>query len=153
MVAMVVLSFRLTIDSTPATNPHVRSSSRSIAALIEQAKGESPTFAQLIDQLDASDVIVHVEPDVRLRQGLAGAMHHTITTRGQIRYLRVTINPQRSRERTIGLIATSCSMPSRLPATRPSSPKPTPTGSSSASVLSVRVRATKPKTHAMSNVV
>ena len=105
MVAMVVLSLNIAFAPQPAANRHVRSTLPSLAALLEEATSESETFAGLIAQLDASDVIVHVEPNVRLSTGLGGATNHNITTRGRVRYVRVAINPQRSRERLIGLIA------------------------------------------------
>jgi hypothetical protein len=105
MVAMVVLSLSIAIASQPSTNSNVRSSSPSIAALLEQGQQESPTFAGLVAELDRHDVIVYVQSEIRLRAGLGGATNHTITTRGQVRYLRVLIDLQRSRERLIGLIA------------------------------------------------
>ena len=85
------------LDDTPA--PHVRDAAPEIHALIQAGMAGSATFRALVSELDASDVIVYVQPKLT-RQVLGGYLSHTIFAAASHRYLRVAIEiagPPRSR--------------------------------------------------------
>jgi hypothetical protein len=84
-------------DDTPA--PHVRGAAPEIHALIQAGMAGSPTFRALVSELDASDVIVYVQPKLT-RKALGGYLSHRIFAANSHRYLRVAIEiagPPRSR--------------------------------------------------------
>jgi hypothetical protein len=87
MVAALVLAAALAVG--PAGH-HVRTSDRQIQHLFDRGLAQSPTLRRLVAMLDASDVIVYLEPK-RSRQALGGYLSHHIVTTGSIRYLRVLV--------------------------------------------------------------
>jgi len=105
MLAMSALSLWLAVGTSAPINPHVRSSLSSLMAVVDWGHAASPTFAGLVDELDRQAVIVYVEPFTRPRPGLDGATMHTIVSHGGLRYLWIGVNPQRTRERLVALIA------------------------------------------------
>jgi hypothetical protein len=90
MVAMLVLAATLT-GQMPKDGPHVRTTEHKVTSLIDLGLAESPTFRQLVDQLNASDVIVYVA----LKQtgdDLGAYLAHDIVVAGGRRYLHVAID-------------------------------------------------------------
>lgn len=63
----------------------------------------SPAFRALVDALEHSDVIVHVERVTRDGGGLAGATRFVTRAGGQ-RYVRITLYGTRSGQQTIALL-------------------------------------------------
>jgi hypothetical protein len=80
---------RLEIE-TYLRNRHVRSNNATILALVEKGEIRSETFRNLLGAMDATDVIVYVEPQSKLR-GLGGYLAHHMTATGQLRYLRAIV--------------------------------------------------------------
>ena len=81
-------------DAVAANQPHVRSSSSDLVALIEQAGQRSATFRGLLETINASDSIVFVE---------AGACGHgvracfvSVTASGAYRYMRVVVDTRKA---------------------------------------------------------
>jgi hypothetical protein len=105
MLAISTLSLWLAVGTSAPIESHVRSSLSSLMAVIDWGRATSPTFASLVDELDSQAVIVYVEPFTRPRPGLDGATMHTIFSHGGLRYLWIGVNPQRTRERLVALIA------------------------------------------------
>lgn len=73
------------------------------ADILQRAVARSATTRALLDRLDASNVIVHIESSRQLPLGLGG-MTRFVVTRGGYRYLRITIGadlPARLRAATL----------------------------------------------------
>ena len=84
-------------DDSPSS--HVRAAVPEIDALIQAGMAGSSTFRALVSELDASDVIVYVQPKLT-RKVLGGYLSHRIFAANSHRYLRVAIEiagPPRSR--------------------------------------------------------
>jgi hypothetical protein len=101
LVATIVLMTTLTAAGGPG--PHVRSSVPRLAVLLTRGVECSPTVRHLVATLDASDVIVHVEPKQR-RPSLSGYLSHNIVTVAGIRYLRIYVEMQNAERQLISLI-------------------------------------------------
>jgi DNA-binding PadR family transcriptional regulator len=83
---------------------HVRTFEPRILALIETGIRRSETFRHLVDTLNASDVIVYIEPQ-QTREALGGYLAHTVTAGGAFRYLRVKIVTQGAENQRISVLA------------------------------------------------
>jgi hypothetical protein len=94
----------LLLAAPDSAGPHVRSSEPRIRALIDAGVASSPTFRGLIAALNASDVIVYLEPNVR-RQSLGGYLDHRVVSHGQYRYLRIAVEIAGSERRLVSLLA------------------------------------------------
>ena len=101
MVATIVLMTTLTAAGGPG--PHVRSSVPRIAALLTRGVECSSTVRHLVATLDASDVIVYIEPKQH-RPSLSGYLSHHIVTVAGIRYLRIYVEMGGAKKRLISLI-------------------------------------------------
>jgi hypothetical protein len=88
MVAMLALTATLT--GQVLQDPHVRTVERKVASLIDLGVARSVTFRQLVDQLNASDVVVYVAFK-QTRDGLGAYLAHDIIVAGGRRYLHVAI--------------------------------------------------------------
>jgi hypothetical protein len=86
-----------------ARMPHVRAPHRNITVLIEQGYERSATFRRLVDDLERSNVIVHLQRAPRPIAG-AGSLQFVVTAGGQ-RYLRVYLNMRLPSPPLIGIIA------------------------------------------------
>ena len=102
MLTMMLLAVALT--GQDASHRHVRASEPRILALLEIGLSRSATFRNLVATLDASDVIVYVEPKLT-RQNLGGYLAHRIVARGGYRYLRIAIEMQGAEGRSVPLLA------------------------------------------------
>lgn len=98
MVAMVMLA------AVAEDHTHVRATEPRTLALIASGQSRSPTFRQLVDTLNASDVILYVEPK-RTRQALGGYLLHDIMTAGAFRYVHAAIDTTGADGRLIPLLA------------------------------------------------
>jgi hypothetical protein len=101
MIATIVLMTTLTAADGPG--PHVRSSVPRLAALLTRGVECSSTVRHLVATLDASDVIVYIEPKQR-RPSLSGYLSHHIVTVAGIRYLRIYVEMQGAERQLISLI-------------------------------------------------
>ena len=101
MVTTIVLMTTLTAAGVPG--PHVRSSVPRIAALLTRGVECSSTVRHLVATLDASDVIVYIEPKQR-RPSLRGYLSHHIVTVAGSRYLRIYVEMQGAKSQLISLI-------------------------------------------------
>jgi len=98
----VMLLAAATVQGPP--EQHVRTTEPRIAALIESGASLSPTFRRLVAALDASDVIVYVEPK-QTRSRLGGYLAHHVVASGGYRYLRIAIEAGGPERRAIPLLA------------------------------------------------
>ena len=81
----------------------VRPCDAAVGALIVRGAASSVTLRALINTIERSDLIVHVEQVNRPGQGLAGATRFVTRAGGQ-RYVRITLYGYRSVNQTIALI-------------------------------------------------
>jgi hypothetical protein len=103
MVTIMVLALAVTAQNSTAER-HVRTSEPRILALIDAGISRSQTFRHLVDVLNASDVIVYVEPK-QTRQALGGYLAHNITVAGAFRYVHIAIQTRGADGRLIPLLA------------------------------------------------
>jgi hypothetical protein len=71
-----------------------------ILALIDAGLSRSGTFRSLVAALDASDVIVYIEPKL-MRQNLGGYLAHQVLAQGGYRYLRIVVEMQGAEGRLV----------------------------------------------------
>jgi hypothetical protein len=86
----IALVFAAALVPARATDWHVRSSESDYAQLIRHGYERSATIRQLVDSLNASDVVVYVEPQFA-RRGSGGYLLHSVASAGGRRYLRVRL--------------------------------------------------------------
>lgn len=70
--------------------PHVRALDAPMRAAIDNGIKGSPLFRDLVAELEASDLIVHVESDCTMRDRVQGKLLF-VTAAGGVRYIRVRI--------------------------------------------------------------
>ena len=102
MLTLTILALALTAQDSPAR--HVRSTEPRIVTLIEAGIAGSATFRSLIETLNESDVIVYIKPN-HTRQALGGYLAHSVVTRGNYRYLSISVQTAGSRRRLVSLLA------------------------------------------------
>ena len=78
------------VPSAASIGPRVRAATAPVQALLAAGARRSSTFARLLRELDATDLVVYVEETLRLPLGLDGRLTF-LTTAGGIRYVRVQI--------------------------------------------------------------
>jgi hypothetical protein len=83
---------------------NVRAADALAAEILERAVARSPTVRVLIRQLEASDVIVHIETARDLPAGVGG-MTRFVTKRGGLRYMRITIRAELAAADRIAMLA------------------------------------------------
>lgn len=102
----VVILVTLAGASASATAPplsHVRLRDRGIERLLHQAVDRSPTLHDLVQTLEASNVIVYVELQPRLRDSVPAGLTFS-GAGGGMRYLRIWLNPGNTRPQMIAML-------------------------------------------------
>ena len=111
MWQVLVLGVGLCVAEQNMPIQHVRSSEPRILALINAGLARSETFRRIVDTLNASDVIVYIEPGVTResrqihRESLDAYLLHDVTSRGGYRYLRIEFGARGAERRLIGVLA------------------------------------------------
>jgi hypothetical protein len=90
--------------ATPRGGPRVRPNDGRSAALLIEGIARSTQLRRIIDRLEASDVIVYVETQPRLRKRVAGSLTW-LTRTPQFRYVRVSLSPDYFGDAAIALLA------------------------------------------------
>jgi len=91
VLEFVVTALLLTAAPARAAAPsHIRSTSPELRALIDAGIDRSPTFRDLVNQLEASDVVVYVSFGSFSNPGIAGKIQF-IAAAGGSRYLQVVV--------------------------------------------------------------
>jgi hypothetical protein len=88
MVAMFALAVTLTAQIPQ--DSHIRTTERKVTILVDLGLARSATFRQLVDQLNASDVVVYVALK-QTRDGLGAYLSHDVAVAGGRRYLHIAI--------------------------------------------------------------
>jgi len=110
-VLAVVLSASLSLPSASysnaalltSANRHVRTTDRYVQQLLAEGLDRSPTLHALMGGLEATDVIVYIQPVSELPGTVAGRLL-MVPYRGTGRYLRIQVALGRSPSEMIGLI-------------------------------------------------
>jgi len=82
---------------------HVRSTERHVVDALRQGYDRSPTFRRLVDELEASDVIVYVQPATQLPGSLRGHIRFAVATAAN-RYLRIFVSAKVRGDAFIALV-------------------------------------------------
>jgi hypothetical protein len=98
--AFAPLSASAALDSPQR---HVRTTDRAVRALLKRGFAHSPTFAQLLARLEASDVIVYIEEVPRLPDSLDGRMM-MLPRAHTFRYVRIQLALRGSRDDAIAVL-------------------------------------------------
>jgi len=91
-LGLVVTVLLLTLAPAAAADPpsHIRSTSAELRALIDAGIDRSPTFRDLVNQIEASDVVVYVSFGSFGNPGIAGKIQF-IAAAGGRRYLQIVV--------------------------------------------------------------
>jgi hypothetical protein len=100
---IVVFALALPFPMQDTLERHAHATKRSILALTNAGIARSATFRDLIGTLNASDVIVSIEPKVT-RPHLRGYLANQIVAEGD-RYMRIAIETSGSQNRLVRLLA------------------------------------------------
>jgi len=99
-VVLLLALWATPTGAAPNPRPHVRAESTYIRVVLAEGVQYSPTFSTLVERIDASNVIVHVECARLNSLALQGRTLFVAATR-EVRYVRVQINcPLATRELT-----------------------------------------------------
>jgi len=104
MVAGLVLASVIGVAGQPVSLRHVRATEARILAIVEDGVARSATFRRLVETLEASDVIVYLQPKFRW-EALAGYLAHRVTAAGTLRYLKIALDINGPRDRVVALMA------------------------------------------------
>jgi hypothetical protein len=104
MVGILVLASLIGAAEQPASCSHVRTTEARLQALVEKGVERSERFRRLVDTLNASDVIVYLQPKINQRS-LAGYLAHRVVVAGPMRYLQIAVDMRGSEDRLISLVA------------------------------------------------
>lgn len=83
---------------------NVRTEDAGLRELIRDARSASPTFRDLLDRLDGSDIIVHVARQPYMRVSLDGQLNFVARAGGR-RYLRVGVAGRLPARRLVAIVA------------------------------------------------
>ena len=92
------------LHAAPAAVPHVRPQSPRIAAWLERGIAESATFRALVERLEQSDVIVYLDIQPGLRQGLAAGLTWMAAT-PSARFVRASLRPDLPAREAVAMLA------------------------------------------------
>ncbi len=106
VVAAVAVTASAAGGEPPITTPldHVRPTNERTRKLIEDGLARSASLRNLVEQLQATDVIVYVEQrPMRFEFGLSGSLTFTVAT-PSFRYLTVSLNIEQTRSDAIAIL-------------------------------------------------
>ena len=92
--------------------PRLRTLDTDLADLIQQGVEQSPTFRRLVEGVQQSDLIIHVERHNRFREAASGEFR-LVGLRGGQRYVRITLRSHLNRRELTVLLIVDCSGSSR----------------------------------------
>jgi hypothetical protein len=93
-----------TSTAAPSQLQNVRTTNAFLAALIADAREQSPTLAEMLDRVERSDVIVYFEAIPRFEGSLRGCVHF-IGASGPYRYVRAQIKTMMNRYDVVASLA------------------------------------------------
>ena len=90
-VVLLVYSMSVVVVARGEDSPHVRGLDPWALESLERGRQGSQLFRELLQTLEASDLIAHVETSTRLAAGIAGTTRFVADT-GAYRYVRITLH-------------------------------------------------------------
>jgi hypothetical protein len=102
LVIVIAAVTSVSIGAQSAQHPRVRLSDRRMLPVVDAGRDRSPSFRALIEQLDATDVVVHVQC-ARLRSRLDGELTF-LAAAGGLRHVLVRIRWDLPLDRTIAVL-------------------------------------------------
>ncbi len=107
LVALVMLAFvgQAQAAQYKPANPdsRVRPLSAHVEKLLADGMAGSPTFRQMLNRIESSDVIVYIEARPDLRAGVGGVMRF-ITRSASARFLRIQVSSAQARHVQIAML-------------------------------------------------
>lgn len=103
-VAAIAAALMTNVPSAPRAFPHLRTTSAYLLSLIGEAREHSPTFLELAETLEASNVIVYFEATPHMEARYRGRVHFMGASAGY-RYLRIQVRTAMNRYDIIASIA------------------------------------------------
>jgi hypothetical protein len=100
---LLALPFVASAHDEPEHLPHLRPLDRDMQALVASGMRESSSFRALVEQINASDVVVYIRCGRTLRSGLSGQLTFVGASAG-LRYVVVAIEPEDLVERKIATL-------------------------------------------------
>jgi len=107
LLVITFLTFCSTLGAGPvcAETPRVRALDGTIDALLVSGSAKSITFRTLLERLERSDVIVHVEPwPLQHGRRRVGGMLRFVTRAGGFRYVRISLSVHLPRDTAVALL-------------------------------------------------
>lgn len=106
---LLVAAFAATLMAQPPpastrTFPHIRTSSPLLLSLMAEGQEHSPTFRELSQSIEDSDLIVYFEATPHMEGRFRGRVHF-VGTSGGFRYLRVQVRTAMNRYDIVASIA------------------------------------------------
>jgi hypothetical protein len=102
-LSVLILVFAASSARAEGLSPRVRAVDPLAAAALERGLRESPTLVRLVDALERSDVLVHIETCWIVGRSVVG-MTRLIGVAGEQRYLRITVDPSVQGDAAVALI-------------------------------------------------
>lgn len=90
VLSLVVLSLLVTVDAAAQSVMTPRPLDSLAAEAFAQAMTGSPLVRELVRQLEASNLVVHIESSRALPAGVSGTLRF-VTSRGGYRYVRISL--------------------------------------------------------------
>jgi hypothetical protein len=103
LVALTMVAVVAVVSPMKMGAPRVRPLSTHMADLVQRAAARSPTVARLLAEVEASDIILHVE--LRMDESVPRAMTYLMTSAGGARYVHTTINRRMAPSQLIEMLA------------------------------------------------
>lgn len=100
----MVLSFAAPIRAHAADSPRIRIVGSRVAELMTRACRASPTLKALVDEVEASNLIVHVTTASPMRHRPRGSLHFVLHAQGH-RFLRILLDDRLPDDVLIALLA------------------------------------------------
>lgn len=93
----------LSLNATATSVPRLRPLSDQAAQVLAAGRRWSPTIRTMLDQIEQSDIILHI--DFTLKHDVPRAVTRLVTATTDFRYVRVSVNPRQTSARRLELFA------------------------------------------------
>lgn len=101
---LVMLSFAAPMRAHAVDSPRVRVMSSRVADLMTRGCRASPTLKALVDEVEASNLIVHVTTVLPVRHRPRGSLHFVLHAQGH-RFLRILLDDRLPNDVLVALLA------------------------------------------------
>jgi hypothetical protein len=88
---VIVIAVALQTDSRAQSHPHMRVLDPALKAHLERGVAQSPTLRDLVEEVEATPMLVFAECSLRLPTGISGRMNFVTSVNG-VRFIRIAID-------------------------------------------------------------